>query len=378
MAVFGDANFRGHEQVVFCCDEAVDLRGIIAIHDTTLGRALGGLRIWPYRTEAEALADVLRLSRGMTYKAALADLPFGGGKAVVIADREARTPALLERFGDFVERLGGAYVTAEDVGVSPADLEIVRRRTSHVAGIAEGRAGDPSPVTAWGVFNGLRAAARHKFGRDELKVLRVAVQGLGHVGSNLIRHLAEAGCELIVADIDAERTRRTAVDYDARVVSVEDIHRVEADVFAPCALGAVLNDRTIPELAARIVAGAANNQLAEARHGEALRSRGVLYAPDYAINAGGLINIAHEGPNYDRAAALAHAARIYDTLLEIFRRADAEGEPTNVVADRCAEERLARARFTKGRAPAAPPQAPAGGPHRPAPPASGRAARPAA
>lgn len=378
MAVFGETEFRGHEQVVFCCDEAVGLKAIIAIHDTTLGPALGGLRLWPYRTEDEALRDVLRLSRGMTYKAALADLPFGGGKAVIIADRDARTPALFERFGEFVERLGGAYVTAEDVGVSPADLEVVRRRTRHVAGIAEGKAGDPSPATAWGVFNGLRAAAKHKLGRDDLKGLRVAVQGLGHVGSHLLQHLAEAGCELIVADIDAERTRKAAVDYDARVVSVDEIHRVEADAFAPCALGTVLNDRSIPELKARIVAGSANNQLAEDRHGEALRRRGVLYAPDYAINAGGLINIAHEGPDYDRAAAFAHVARIYDTLLEIFRRADAEGLPTNAVADRYAEERLARARLRGGRAPAAQPPAPAEGPRRPARQASGRAARPAA
>ena len=378
MAVFDDASFRGHEQVVFCFDAAVGMRAVIAIHDTTLGPAVGGLRVWSYRSEAEAISDVLRLSRGMTYKAALAGLPFGGGKAVIMADREGRNPALFERFGDFVESLGGRYVTAEDVGTSPADLELVRRRTAHVVGVAEGGAGDPSPATAWGVFHGLRAAVRHKLSRDDLKGLRVAVQGVGHVGSTLARHLIEAGCELIVADVDAGRARRAAVDCDARVVAVGDIHKVEADVFAPCALGGVLNDRTIPELKASIVTGSANNQLAEDRHGEELRDRGVLYAPDYAINAGGLINISHEGARYDKVAAFAHVARIYDTLLEIFRRADDQGLPTSAVADRFAEERLARARFTAGRAPATPPSAPPAGPHRPSRPASGRAARPAA
>lgn len=377
MTVFEHPEFRGHEQVVFCHDPAVGLRAIVALHDTTLGPALGGLRVWPYRTEAEALADALRLSRGMTYKSALAGLALGGGKAVVIAGRAARTPALFERFGDFVERLGGRYVTAEDVGSSPADLEFVRRRTRHVAGIAEGGAGDPSAATAWGVFHGLRAAAKHRLGRDDLKGLRVAVQGLGHVGGTLARHLAEAGCRLVVADLDAGRTRRAAVDYGARVVCVGDIHKVEADVFAPCALGAVLNDRTVPELGAPIVAGSANNQLAEDRHGEALRERGVLYAPDYAINAGGVVNISHEGPGYDRAATFAHVARIYDTLLTIFGRADAEGLPPDVVADRLAEERLARA-LTAGRARAAPPPAQAASTRPPARPASGRVARPAA
>ena len=378
MTVFDDASFRGHEQVVFCSDANVGLRAIVAIHDTTLGPALGGLRVWPYRSEAEALTDVLRLSRAMTYKSALAGLPLGGGKAVMIAGREARCPALFERFGGFVESLGGRYIVAEDVGSSPAELELVRRRTRHVAGIAEGGAGDPSPATAWGVLHGIRAAAAHKLGRDELKGLRVAVQGLGHVGSTLARHLAEAGCELIVADLDSGRSRRAAVDWDARVVSVDEIHKVGADVFAPCALGGVLNDRTIPELGAGIVAGSANNQLAEERHDEELRGRSVLYAPDYAINAGGIINVSHEGPAYDRAAAFAHVARLYDTLLEIFRRADAEELPTGAVADRFAEERLERARLTAARAPSAPPPAPAEGPHRPSRPASGRAARPAA
>jgi leucine dehydrogenase len=378
MAVFDDPSFRGHEQVVFCNDETVGLHAIIAIHDTSLGPALGGLRVWPYRSEAEALSDVLRLSRGMTYKSALAGLSLGGGKAVIIADRETRSPALFVRFGDFVENLGGRYVTAEDVGTSPAELELVRRRTTHVAGIAEGGAGDPSPATAWGVFHGLRAAVKHKLGRDDLKGLRVAVQGLGHVGSTLVRHLVEAGCELIVADIDAGRTRRAAVDCDARVVGVGEIHKVEADVFAPCALGGVLNDRTIAELKVAIVAGSANNQLAEDWHDAALRDRGILYAPDYAINAGGIVNVSHEGPDYDRAAAFAHVARIYDTLLEIFRRADAERLPTGGVADRFAEERLKQARLRAGRAPAAPQPAPPAGPNPISRQASDRAARPAA
>ena len=345
MSVFSAPSFRDHEQVVFCRDRASGLKAIIAIHDTTLGNALGGCRMWPYASDEAALDDVLRLSRGMTYKAAMAKLPMGGGKAVIIGDaRTDKTPALFEAFGRFVDSLGGRYVTAEDVGTSPADFEIVRRRTRHVAGIAEGGSGDPSPATAWGVFNGLEAAVKHRLGRDDVAGLTVAIQGLGHVGWGLAEHLKQAGARLVVTDIDVSRLDRARQQLGATVVDPQAIYDVAADVFAPCALGAVLNDDTVARLKVAAVAGAANNQLAEDRHGELLRRRGILYAPDYVINAGGIINISHEGPAYSKAAAFAHCARIADTLLELFARADAAGVPTSEMADRLAEERIAAAK----------------------------------
>jgi len=347
MCVFSAPSFHEHEQVVFGHDPATGLKSIIAIHDTTLGPALGGCRIWNYGSDAEALEDVLRLSRGMTYKAALADLPLGGGKAVIIADaKRDKTPALLEAFGRFVDSQGGRYITAEDVGSSPADMEIVRRVTCHVAGTSEGGAddGDPSPATAWGVFNGIRAAARHRLGREDLNGLHASLQGLGNVGGHVARFLTDAGARLTVTDIDAERIACAVREFGAVAVAPDQIFDVEADIFVPNALGAVLNDDTIARLKVQAVAGSANNQLAEDRHGRMLADRGILYAPDYVINAGGIINIRHEGPNYDREAAFADCARIYGTLLEVFHRAHAEGLPTNEVADRMAEERIAAAR----------------------------------
>ena len=345
MSVFTSANFRGHEEVAFCHDPDVGLKAIIAIHDRTLGPALGGLRIWDYASDDEALEDVLRLSRGMTYKAALAGLNFGGGKAVIIADaKTAKSEALLRRFGAFVETLGGRYITAEDVGSSPRDLEVVRQATRHVAGIAEGGSGDPSPATAWGVFHGLRSAVRHRLGRDDLTGLAIAVQGLGHVGQDLMRHLSEAGARLIVTDIDDARIAEARDKFGATAVGCDEIYAAAADVFAPCALGAVLNDETIPQLHASVVAGSANNQLAEDRHGAMLAKRDILYAPDYVINAGGIINISHEGRAYSQKAAFAHCAQIYDTLAELFARADRTGEPTSTAADTLAEERIAAAR----------------------------------
>jgi leucine dehydrogenase len=345
MSVFSAPSFRNHEQVVFCHDRPTGLKAIIAIHDTTLGNALGGCRMWPYASDDAALDDVLRLSRGMTYKSAMAGLGYGGGKAVIIGDaRTDKSPALFEAFGRFVDSLGGRYVTAEDVGTAPADFEIVRRQTRHVAGIAEGGSGDPSPATAWGVFNGLKATVKHRLGRDDLAGLTVAVQGLGHVGWALAEHLHVAGARLVVADIDAERLARARHKLGATVIDPQGIFDVTADVLAPCALGAVLNDETIARLKVAAVAGAANNQLAEDRHGEALRQRGILYAPDYVINAGGIINISHEGPTYSKVAAFADCARIHGTLLELFARADAAALPTNETADRLAEERIAAAR----------------------------------
>ncbi|MBU0724218.1 MAG: amino acid dehydrogenase [Alphaproteobacteria bacterium] len=341
MPIFTAPDFDGHEQVVFCHDAETGLRAIIAIHNTTRGPSLGGCRMWPYASEEEALTDALRLSRGMTYKSALAGLPLGGGKSVIIGEsRTQKTPALFRAFGRFVESLGGRYIVAEDVGTGVADIEIVRQVTRHVAGTAGG-SGDPSPVTAYGVFQGIRAAVKAKLGRDDLAGLRIAVQGLGHVGHDLARQLYEAGALLVVADIDEARVARTAAAYHAEILPADRIHAADVDVFAPCALGAILNDETIPEIQAGIVAGAANNQLAEDRHGEVLRLRGILYAPDYAINAGGIINIHHESfDHYDRAAALKQVEGIYDTLLEIFAHAETEGIPTGTAADRVAESRF--------------------------------------
>ena len=345
MPVSQSPSFRGHEQVVFCYDAEVGLKAIIAIHDTTLGPALGGLRMWNYTSEIDALEDVLRLSHGMTYKAAMADLAYGGGKAVIIGDAKTeKTEALLERFGEFVDSLGGRYITAEDVGTSTRDLAVVRRRTKYAAGFDDGGSGDPSPVTAWGVFNGIRAAVADRLGRRTLDGTVVAVQGLGHVGEQLLRFLDEAGAELVVADIDPERVRRAVVRYGATPVTPREIYDVRADVFAPCALGAVLNDETIPRLRIAVVAGAANNQLAEDRHGTMLAERDILYAPDYVINAGGIINIDYEGPDYDAQAAMDHAARIHDTLAHLFDVAEQRRAPTNMIADQMAEERIAAAK----------------------------------
>lgn len=343
MAVFDNVFFDNHESVTFHADAASGLKAIIAIHNTVLGPAVGGCRMWPYASEADGLADALRLSRGMSYKSALAGLPFGGGKSVIFGDPAAdKSEALWRAMGRFVESLGGRYIVAEDVGTSPADMEIVRRETRHVAGIAEGGSGDPSPATAWGVFVGIRAAVLAKLGRDDLKGIRIAVQGLGHVGFELCRLLAAEGVVLYVSDISRSRVVEAVSAFGATGVSPERIYDRPADVFAPCALGAVVNDDTIPDLNVSIVAGSANNQLAEPRHADALARRGILYAPDYAINAGGIINIAHEGPAYNHEKAFAQISGIYDTLLEIFARAAADKTTTDEAAERIAAQRLRR------------------------------------
>ncbi|WP_028080338.1 Glu/Leu/Phe/Val dehydrogenase dimerization domain-containing protein [Solimonas soli] len=346
MAVFSHPEFDHHETVSWCHDAASGLRALIAVHNTHLGKGLGGCRMWPYRSEAEALTDVLRLSRGMTYKAALAGLPQGGGKSVIIGDpRRDKTPELMRAMGRAVNRLNGAYVVAEDSGTSVADMRLMAQETVHVGGladekaIAEGRTGDPSPATAYGTFIGLKAAVRHRLQRDDLRGLKVAIQGVGNVGHRLARHLHEAGAELWVTDLHAPAVERCVREFGATAVPMEAIHALEVDVFAPCALGAVLNDTTIPVLKAPVVAGAANNQLAIAdRHGEALRERGILYAPDYCINAGGIIDIYYEGPGYDWAIVEAHLQKIGTTLAEIFERAQREAQPTHRIADRMAEE----------------------------------------
>ena len=330
--------------MVFCHDKASGLRAIVALHSTALGPALGGCRMWPYANEAEALTDVLRLSQAMSYKHAVAKTPHGGGKSVILADpARDKSEALLRAFGRFIERLGGRYVVAEDVGTTADDMAVIRRETSAVAGIstAAGGSGDPSPVTAYGVFCGIKAAVRFRLGRDNLTGLKVAVQGVGHVGYALAKYLRDAGANLFVSDLDAAAVAAAASALGASPVGADEIYDLPADIFAPCALGATVNRRTIPRLKAAIVAGAANNQLAEPADGAALAARGILYAPDYVINAGGIINIACERGGYDRDRAMKWTEEIYRTSLAIFERAREDDLPTNVVADRIAAERLA-------------------------------------
>jgi leucine dehydrogenase len=341
MPVFTSSHFDDHEQIIFCRDPDSGLRAIIAIHNTTRGPALGGCRMWNYASEEEALVDALRLSRGMTYKSALADLNSGGGKAVIMGDpARDKSEALWFAYGRFVDSLGGRYVTAEDVGTRPVDLEIVRRATRYVSGIAEGGAGDPSPATALGVFAGIQASIAERLGRVSLKGLRVSVQGLGNVGFALAKRLHEAGAVLTVADVNEIAVKKAVRGLGATAVPPAEIHAVAADVFAPCALGAVVNDATVAAIAAPVIAGSANNQLAEPRHGKLLAERNILYAPDYAINAGGVIWVSHEGRHFDADAATAHVLRIGETLAEIFARARKGGVTPETAADRMAEDRF--------------------------------------
>ena len=350
VSIFDHPDFDDHEQVVFCHDPATGLKAIIAIHSTVLGPALGGCRMWPYAAEDEAVTDVLRLSQAMTLKHALAGSDHGGGKTVIIGDPATdKSPALFHALGRFVDSLGGRFIAAEDVGITVEDIGHVREVTPHAAGLADtgGGSGDPSPVTAWGVFCGIRAAVAHKLGRDDLAGVRVAVQGLGHVGYHLCRHLHQAGAGLQVADINQGAVAKAVSEFSAEAVDPATIHTLDVDVYAPCALGGALNPGTIPQIRATVVAGAANNQLLLDSDGRLLAERGILYAPDYVINAGGVINILFEGGSYDHQAALDRAAKIGDTLVEIFRRADEEGQPTNAIADRMAMERIEAARSTR-------------------------------
>ncbi len=345
MRIFDELNEMGHERLLFCHDEAAGLRAIIAIHSTRLGPGLGGTRMWPFASEEEAIIDVLRLSRGMTYKAAVAGLDLGGAKAVIIGDsKRDKNETLLRSFGRFVDSLAGSYITAEDVGTSEADMEIVRQETRWATGVSpeHGGGGDPSPVTAYGVLHGLRAAVAWRFGDGSLEGRTVAVQGLGSVGYHLARYLHDEGARLYGADIDPEATARARDELGAEIVGVDEISEVECDVLAPCALGASLNDRTIPRLRCPIVAGGANNQLhRSAIHGQALFDRDILYAPDYVINAGGMINVYTEfRGDYDREKALEATRAIFDNATRVFEISKAEGIPTHVAADRLAERRL--------------------------------------
>ncbi len=347
MTVFNHEAFADHEQVVFVSDDASGLKALIAIHDTTLGPALGGCRMYPYAGEDEALRDVLRLSRGMTFKAAAAGLDLGGGKAVIIGDpRKQKTPALLQAMGRAVERLRGRYITAEDVGTTVADFAEVRKATGHVVGLPEdlGGTGDPSPTTALGVYYGLEAAARHRWGASRLTGRRVAVQGLGNVGWHLCQFLHEAGATLVVADVDDTRTARAQATFAADIVAPQAIYAADAEIFAPCAMGAILSRETVPQLRCAIVGGAANNQLARDTDGESLAERGILYAPDFVINAGGMIRVASERDGFDKHQVDRDVEAIGTTLKTIFERADGDRTPTQVAAMRIAQERLARSR----------------------------------
>jgi leucine dehydrogenase len=340
MRLFDTIAEMGHEQLVVCQDSASGYRGIIAIHSTTLGPALGGTRFWNYATDEEAIVDALRLARGMTYKNAVAGLNLGGGKSVIIGDNKTADREMIFRaHGRFVEILGGRYITAEDVGTSTADMDFVHMETDYVAGLA-GRSGDPSPVTAHGVLRAIQAAAKERWGSDDLDERTVAVQGCGHVGYFLAKELHESGAKLIVADIDAERVKRVVNEFAATAVSPDDIYGVEADIFAPCALGAIINDKTIPRIRAEIVAGAANNQLLEERHGDELERRGILYAPDYVANAGGVINVYSELAGWTSARAFRKADEIFDTVLKVFAISKTDRIPTYLAADRLAEQRI--------------------------------------
>ena len=338
--VFSSIDLDSHEQVSFFSDEASGLKAIVAIHNTSRGPALGGCRIWPYPDEQDAIMDVLRLSRGMTYKAAMANLPFGGGKAVIIADsRTQKTPALLRAFGRCVEKLGGRYITAEDVGTSVEDMVLIKEATAHVVGLPGG-SGDPSPFTAIGVYEGICSAVLHRLGKETLKGVKVAVQGLGHVGYHLCKLLSEAGAQLIVTDIATDLVDTAVKDFHAQFVPPESIYGAQVDVFSPCALGAIINDRTLPQLKCSVIAGSANNQLESRAHGRLVAEKKILYAPDYVINAGGLIDVSYEGPNYDLEVVRAHVRGIHETLLDVFQKAQELQICTNEAAERIAQERF--------------------------------------
>ncbi|CAM1360235.1 Leucine dehydrogenase [Tenacibaculum sediminilitoris] len=342
--VFGQLSFDNHEQIVFCNDEDTGLKAIIGIHNTTLGPALGGTRMWQYKSEWEALNDVLRLSRGMTYKSAITGLNLGGGKAVIIGDAKTqKNDALMRKFGEFVNSLSGKYITAEDVGMETRDMDIIREVTPHVTGISEsiGGSGNPSPVTAYGVYIGMKAAAKYKFGTENLDGKKVLVQGVGHVGETLVKYITDEGAQVILNDINEARLEELSKKYGANVVLGNDIYGLDLDIYAPCALGATINDESIAQLKAKVIAGAANNQLAnELKHGMMLKEKGIAYAPDFLINAGGIINVYAEVEGYDKAESLKRTENIYNTTLEIFNLSDKENITTHQAAFNIAQVRI--------------------------------------
>ncbi|PQB03918.1 Glu/Leu/Phe/Val dehydrogenase dimerization domain-containing protein [Aureitalea marina] len=343
--VFGQLSFDDHEQVVFCHDKDTDLKAIIGIHNTVLGPALGGTRMWAYNSEWEALNDVLRLSRGMTFKSAITGLNLGGGKAVIIGDAATqKTPELMLRFGEFVHSLGGRYITAEDVGMATADMDLVRSVTPYVTGISQelGGAGNPSPITAYGVFMGMKAAAKYAYGSDVLEDKIVYVEGVGNVGESLVEHLSNEGAKVFISDISQDRLEQVRDKYSATIYEGDNLYTEDMDIYAPCALGATVNDSTIGQLKAKVIAGAANNQLAvEEKHGRELMERGIIYAPDFLINAGGIINVYAELENYGRQEIIRKTENIYHTTLEILTKAESQGMTAQAAAMEIARDRIA-------------------------------------
>ncbi len=346
--VISQMSLMGHEEILFCNDQVTGLKAIIAVHNTVLGPALGGTRMWMYANEMEALKDVLRLSKGMTYKNSISGLNLGGGKAVIIGDaRSMKSEALFRRFGKFVDSLAGNYITAEDVGISPSDMQWVNMETKHVAGLP-GKSGDPSPVTAYGVYMGIKACAKEQFGSDSLSGKTIAVQGVGHVGEYLVKHLTEENANVVITDIHEETLLRVSKQYGVKVVAPNDIYDVPMDIYAPCALGATINDDTLGRLRCSIIAGAANNQLQdEQKHGLELMKKGIIYAPDYTINAGGVINCFSEVEGLSSEWAHVKAGEIYTTILNIIQRSKEVNIPTYQIANKIAEERIAAVGIVK-------------------------------
>jgi leucine dehydrogenase len=342
--VIGQMLLNNHEQILFCNDNATGLKAIIAIHNTVLGPSLGGTRFWNYNNEMEALTDVLRLSRGMTYKSSVAGLNLGGGKAVIIGDpKKIKNEALLRRFGKFVNSLGGKYITAEDVAMSSRDMEIIKMETDYVSGLPVnmGGSGDPSPVTAYGVYVSMKASAKEAFGTDSLAGKKILVQGIGNVGMHLVEHLTKEGAKVYIYDITEERIKMAVDNYKAEFVAADKMFDLDIDIYAPCALGATINDDTLSKLKCKVICGAANNQLAEEKkHGEMVMNKGILYAPDFVVNAGGIINVFYELEGYNRERAMAHAEKIYDTTWNIIQTAKTQNIPTYAAANKIAEQRI--------------------------------------
>lgn len=342
--VFGQLSFDDHEQVVFCQDKDTGLKAIIGIHNTVLGPALGGTRMWNYQSEWEALNDVLRLSRGMTFKSAVTGLNLGGGKAVIIGDAKTqKTPELMRRFGRFVDSLSGKYITAEDVGMETSDMDIVNEVTKHVCGISESRGGtgNPSPITAHGVYMGMKAAAKYKFGTENLEGKTIYVQGIGHVGEALVERIAKEGANVFVTDINQERLEEVSKKYGVKIYTGNDLYAETMDIYAPCALGATINDETIAKLQATVISGAANNQLEnEVIHGQMLKDKGIVYAPDFLINAGGIINVYAEIEKWSKAQIMDKTENIFNTTLDILTRAEQESITTHQAALRVAQNRI--------------------------------------
>lgn len=350
MELFSYMEEYDYEQVVVCQDKDSGLKAIIAIHDTTLGPALGGTRMWTYESEEAAFEDALRLAKGMTYKNAAAGLNLGGGKTVIIGDpKKDKNEAMFRAFGRFIQGLNGRYITAEDVGTTVEDMDLVYSETDYVTGVspAFGSSGNPSPVTGYGVYVGMKAAAKEAFGTDSLEGKKVAVQGVGNVAYAMCKHLHEEGAELIITDINEASVKRAVEEFGAKAVDINDIYEVDCDIYSPCALGATINDNTIPKLKAKVIAGAANNQLLENRHGDIIQEKGIVYAPDYVINSGGVINVADELLGYNRDRAMKKVETIYNSIEKIMEISKRDQVPTYVAANRLAEERIAAMRNSR-------------------------------